>query len=214
MFSYTQTFRKNVEFMKDHFANISEIKWIYSNERKLHAKAGFCCNFWHFLHWKLRQIEQLWRVKRICVFEHSVMTNFNCSCPAIQRGQGSGFLSEGSSWLAACMSEQRRFWQDCTDALACLNLRCSHRWYVENSLGVSQSEHSANINIMFYFFAQHFSNTIRFLIRPNCFSINGIVCSISRFVKKLSAYNLDSKWLYWWYTYLIYMIELEMFQHQ
>ena len=36
-------------------------------------------------------------VKRICVFEHSVMINFNCACPAIQRGQGSGFLSEGSS---------------------------------------------------------------------------------------------------------------------
>ena len=35
--------------------------------------------------------------KRICVFEHSVMTNFNCACPAIQRGQGSGFLSEGFS---------------------------------------------------------------------------------------------------------------------
>ena len=33
----------------------------------------------------------------ICVFEHSVITNFNCACPAIQRGQGSGFLSEGSS---------------------------------------------------------------------------------------------------------------------
>ena len=27
------------------------------------------------------------------------MTNFNCACPAIQRGKGSGFLSEGSSWL-------------------------------------------------------------------------------------------------------------------
>ena len=36
-------------------------------------------------------------VKRICVFEHSVITNFNCACPAIQRGQGSGFQSEGSS---------------------------------------------------------------------------------------------------------------------
>ena len=36
-------------------------------------------------------------VKRICVFEHSVMTYFNCACPAIQRGQGSGFLSEDSS---------------------------------------------------------------------------------------------------------------------
>ena len=40
---------------------------------------------------------QLSPVKRICVFEHSVMTNFNCACLAIQRGQGSGFLSEGSS---------------------------------------------------------------------------------------------------------------------
>ena len=36
-------------------------------------------------------------VKRICVFEHSVMKNFNCACPAIQRGQGFGYLSEGSS---------------------------------------------------------------------------------------------------------------------
>ena len=70
---------------------------------------------------------QLSPVKRICVFEHSVMTNFNCACPAIQRGQGSGFLFEGSSWLTACMSEQRRFWQDCADAQARLNLRCSHR---------------------------------------------------------------------------------------
>ena len=43
------------------------------------------------------RFDHLWRVKRICVFEHSVMTNFNCACPAIQRGQGSGFLSKGSS---------------------------------------------------------------------------------------------------------------------
>ena len=69
----------------------------------------------------------LGRVKRICVFEHSVMTNFNCACPAIQRSQGSGFLSEGSSWLTACMSEQQRFWRDCADAHARLNLHCSHR---------------------------------------------------------------------------------------
>ena len=27
----------------------------------------------------------------------------------------------------ACMSEQRRFWRDCADAQARLNLRCSHR---------------------------------------------------------------------------------------
>ena len=66
-------------------------------------------------------------VKRICVFEHSVTTNFNCACPDIQRGQGSGFLSECSSWLTACMSEQWRFWRDCADAQARLNLHCSHR---------------------------------------------------------------------------------------
>ena len=66
-------------------------------------------------------------VKRIGVFEHSVMTNFNCACQAIQRGQGPVFLSEGSSWLTASMSEQRRFWRDCADAQARLNLRCSHR---------------------------------------------------------------------------------------
>ena len=42
-------------------------------------------------------IQYLSPVKRICVFEHSVTTSFNCACPAIQRGQGSGFLSEGSS---------------------------------------------------------------------------------------------------------------------
>ena len=73
------------------------------------------------------KIDQLSPVKRICVFEHSVMTNFKCACPAIQRGQGSGFLSEGSSWLTACMSEQRRFWRACAFAQARLNLRCSHR---------------------------------------------------------------------------------------
>ena len=38
----------------------------------------------------------MWRVKQICVFGHSVMANFNYACPAIQRSQGSGFLSEGS----------------------------------------------------------------------------------------------------------------------
>ena len=63
------------------------------------------CNYYNNKH--------LSPVKRICVFEHSDITNFNCACPAIQRGQGSGFLSEGSSWLTACMSEQRRFWRDC-----------------------------------------------------------------------------------------------------
>ena len=53
----------------------------------------------------------MWRVKRICVFEHSVRANFNCVCPAIQRGLGSGFLFEGSCWFTACMSEQRRLWR-------------------------------------------------------------------------------------------------------
>ena len=46
-------------------------------------------------------------VKQICIFEHSVMTNFNYACPVIQRGQGSGFLSEGSFLLTACMNAAR-----------------------------------------------------------------------------------------------------------
>ena len=92
--------------------------------------SNWCCETIIFdVRWNKRicAIHQMSPVKRICVFEHSVMTNFNCACPAIQRGQGSGFLSEGSSWHIACMSEQRRFWRDCTDAQARQNLRCSHR---------------------------------------------------------------------------------------
>ena len=50
---------------------------------------------------KSYSVHNLSPVKRICVFEQSVMTSFNCACPAIQRGQGYGFLSEGSSWLTA-----------------------------------------------------------------------------------------------------------------
>ena len=34
------------------------------------------------------------------------MTNFNCACPDIQRGHGSGFLSEGSSWLTAGIGDK------------------------------------------------------------------------------------------------------------
>ena len=82
---------------------------------------------WLLLIFKCHCLQYLSPVKRICVFEHSVMTNFNCACPAIQRGQGSGFLSEGSAWLTVYMSEQRRFWRDCADAQARLNLRCSHK---------------------------------------------------------------------------------------
>ena len=63
------------------------------------------CNavMWHALNTAVVPLkstdEQMWRVKRICVFEHSVMTNFICACPVIQRGQGSVFLSEGFSLL-------------------------------------------------------------------------------------------------------------------
>ena len=72
---------------------------------KLFGLGGSCINIygkclgllWHQFQHKLCCICYLSPVKRICVFEHSVMTNFNCACPAIQRGQGSGFLSEGSS---------------------------------------------------------------------------------------------------------------------
>ena len=82
---------------------------------------------YRWFHYNWHMLIKMGRLKRICVFGHSVMTNFNCACSAIQRGQGSGFLSEGSSWLTACMSEQRRFWRDCADAQARLNLRCSHK---------------------------------------------------------------------------------------
>ena len=57
-------------------------------------------HFWHIIEATLflfLHFFDMSRVKRICVFEHSVMTNFNCTCPAIQWGQGSGFLSQGSS---------------------------------------------------------------------------------------------------------------------
>ena len=33
-------------------------------------------------------LNHMWCVKWICVFEHSVMTNFNCACPAIQMMDG------------------------------------------------------------------------------------------------------------------------------
>ena len=78
------------------------------------------------------------RVKRICVFEHSVMTNFNCVCTAIQRRQGSGFLSEGSSWLTVCMSEQRRFWRDCADASIVIK---SEYWVIKSEYRVIKSEY-------------------------------------------------------------------------
>ena len=102
--------------------------WVYVHLWAFNVPTQIMHKRWSSLWW-------LSPVKRICVFEHSVMTNFNCACPTIQRGQGSGFLSEGSSWLTACMSEQRRFWRDCADAQARLNLRCSHR-RLPNSLDV------------------------------------------------------------------------------
>ena len=84
---------------------IYDIRQVFSYRREtIQFQHSFC--LW------VRRVK-LWRDKRICVFKHSVMTNFNCACPAIQRDQGSGFLSEGSSWLTACMSKQRRFWRDC-----------------------------------------------------------------------------------------------------
>ena len=84
--------------------------WYLLLEPKLSQQVGL-------LHFSSNRVDiRVSPVKWICVFEHSVMTHFNCACPAIQRGQGSGFLSEGFVWLTACMSEQRRFWRDCADA--------------------------------------------------------------------------------------------------
>ena len=47
--------------------------WLLYYKRKGHKQ--FCKNV----------TVQLSPVKRICVFEHSVMTNCNCACPAIQK---------------------------------------------------------------------------------------------------------------------------------
>ena len=47
-----------------------------------------CCNYPKI--WTVR-FYRMSRVKRICVFEHSVMTNFNCACPAIQRARDLAF---------------------------------------------------------------------------------------------------------------------------
>ena len=105
-------------------------KTVVSKQKQIgrFSKPAFCeCGVLAYMNSDMGAKTHLGRVKRICVFEHSVMTNFNCACPAIQRGQGPGFLSEDSSWFTACMSEQRRFWRDCADAQARLNLRCSHR---------------------------------------------------------------------------------------
>ena len=44
--------------------------------------------FFSSIHLVVEMQHKLGRVKRICVFEHSVMTNFNCVCPAIQKGPG------------------------------------------------------------------------------------------------------------------------------
>ena len=77
--------------------------------------------------WRGRKTSNVARQTNLCLRVFRVMTNFNCACPAIQRCQESGFLSESSSWLTACMSEQGRFWRDCADEQARMNLRCSHK---------------------------------------------------------------------------------------
>ena len=125
-------------------------------------------------------------VKRICVFEHSVKTNFNCACPAIQRGQGSGFLSKGSSWLIACMSEQRRFWRDCADAQARLSLRCSHMRWVPNSL---DAVHFLIIGIRNHY--EDFINT-----RDSTFSLSEylVVGGDTRFMKVNLNRNIYAKY--------------------
>ena len=44
-----------------------------------------CCEIYVFVY-VAALLFNMSPVKRICVFEHSAMTNFNCACPAIQRG--------------------------------------------------------------------------------------------------------------------------------
>ena len=126
--------------------------------------------------------------KRICVFEQSIMTNFNCACPAIQRDHGSGFLSEGSSWLTACMSEQRRFWRDCAVAQARLNLRCSHRRYQCNAVqcNVYSQEHRIRYSNVFI----HFSSI------PGHFPFFNFFTHVKISYSEISQFNiLESKLL-------------------
>ena len=134
-------------------------------------------------------------VKRICVFEHSVMTNFNCACPAIQRGQRSGFLSEGSSWLTACMSEQRRFWRDCADSQARLNLRCSHRRSVPNSLDavhmIKFNNHQWKVEVSLYAKQTNFQIS-SFLYESNMFALGKFWRHV--FILKHCLLKLHLKW--------------------
>ena len=110
------------------------------------------------------------------------MTNFNCVCPAIQRGQGSGFLSEGSYCLTAWVSEQRRFWPDCADAQAHLNLRYSHRRYVSNSLDAAH----------FIFFDELKLNGVSFL--PNCIhQLDFCIKSINMILRLFEPHDKTNK---------------------
>ena len=86
-------------------AGRAQLKFVMTECSKTQIRlTGLIYNFLNFVATLMNEVIhslyfllQLSPVKRFCVFEHSVMTNFNCACPAIQRGQGPGFLSEGSS---------------------------------------------------------------------------------------------------------------------
>ena len=52
------------------------------------------------------------------------LESFRCACPATQKGQGCGSLSEASSNSLYCVSKQRRLWRNCTDGQGRLSLHC------------------------------------------------------------------------------------------
>ena len=70
---------------------------------QLLLKIKFSADLYQTLEFNVCTLRQLGPVKRICVFEHSVMTNFNCACysegPVI-------WLSVWRFFLTHCLYEQ------------------------------------------------------------------------------------------------------------
>ena len=131
-------------------------------------------------HWTI--IRHMWHIKRICVFEHSVMTNFNCACPAIQRGQGSGFLSEGSSWLTARIGDKYQLL-----VLSPLQLIIHHF----SSYMINEKKLTISVFILFllFYLFQFCFDCLDFMLRTNNRLIVGLTPVFSSFTHAWVALN-------------------------
>ena len=100
-------------------------------------------------------------VKQICVFEHSVMTNCNCACPAIQRGQGSGFLTARMrrlAWtFAACIDDkyQIRLTRPIYENSYCENLSLCTKLLIKNSANTDQTAPNLDVSRIRLFLSQY-----------------------------------------------------------